>query len=323
MSQTPHPAQGARESADLRAKAVWKSSSAGAKNSGRLPSFWPHAATPSARRHYAEYRPWRAPDAGGNVGDLPIARKGTSIVSQDTPPSIAGTSGYPAASREAAAARCERVSKGVSSRPLIGSTVIPKRAGRAFRVAEGQVLRVRCHEGPQVADLIAFNADDPREKFWQARTRVIHGGHLGVGDQLWSIPPWTRPMMTLITDTVAHEALADGARSHDLLFCRCDARLYALVHKRTDAAPNCNDNLVDAIAPFGLGPGDVHDPFNIFMTTGLNASGKPFYLPSDAKAGDYVDLLAEMDVLVAISACPGGSSGKESLPLEVDIFGRE
>jgi uncharacterized protein len=236
------------------------------------------------------------------------------------PPSIAGTSGYPSSSREALLARCEALSAGTSARPLVTSMVIPAREGRAFRVAEGQVLRVRCPEGPQVADLIAFNADDPREKFWQARTRVVHGGHLGVGDQLWSIPPWTRPMMTLITDTVAHGELADGARSHDLLFCRCDARLYELVHKRVGA--NCNDNLVAAIAPFGLAPGDVHDPFNIFMTTGLNRSGKPFYLPSDARKGDYVDLLAEMNVLVAISACPGGSSGNQSHPLDVEIFGK-
>jgi uncharacterized protein YcgI (DUF1989 family) len=210
----------------------------------------------------------------------------------------------------------------MSARPRVHAAVIPARTGRAFRVAEGEVLRLRCHEGPQVADLIAFNADDTRERFWQARTRVVHGGHLGVGDQLWSIPPWTRPMMTLITDTVAHGDLADGARSHDLLFCRCDARLYALVHGRADGQPNCNDNLVAAIAPFGLTPGDVHDPFNVFMTTGLNRSGKPFYLPSDAQTGDYVDLLAEMDVLVAISACPGGSSGGQSHPLEVEIFGR-
>jgi len=241
-------------------------------------------------------------------------------VSQDAPPSIAGTSGYPTESRASALARCETLSKTVSSRPLVGSIEIPRQTGRAFRVAQGEILRLRCHEGPQVADLIAFNSDDPREKFWQARTRVVYGGHLGVGDQLWSIPPWTRPMATLIADTVAHGDVVDGARSHDLLFCRCDARLYELVHKR--AAANCNGNLVAAIAPFGLGAGDVHDPFNIFMTTGLNRSGKPFYLPSDARKGDYVDLLAEINLLVAISACPGGSSGKESHALEVEIFGR-
>ncbi|HXP78075.1 MAG TPA: urea carboxylase-associated family protein [Stellaceae bacterium] len=247
-------------------------------------------------------------------------------MSQDAPsppPSIVGTSGYPTDSRAAAAARCELLSKAVPARPLVNSIEIPSRTGRAVRVAQGQVVRVRCHQGPQVADLIAFNADDTREKFWQARTRIVHGGHLCVGDQLWSIPPWTRPMMTMITDTVEHGELADGARSHDLLFCRCDARLYELVHKRTDTHANCNDNLAGAIAPFGLGAGDVHDPFNIFMTTGLNRSGKPFYLPSDAKKGDYVDVLAEMNVLVAISACPGGSSGQQSYPLMVDIFGRD
>ena len=245
-------------------------------------------------------------------------------MSQDppTPPaSIAGSSGYPTASKEAALALCATLSNAVSARPLVKSELIPARTGRAYRVAAGEVLRVRCPEGPQVADLIAFNADDHQEKFWQARTRVVHGGHLGVGDQLWSIPPRTRPMMTLITDTVAHGELADGARSHDLLFCRCDARLYELVHKRS--GPNCNDNLVQAIAPFGLGPCEVHDPFNVFMTTGLNRSGKPFYLPSDARKGDYVDLLAEMNVLVAISACPGGSSGRQSYALAVEIFGKD
>src|SRR5262249_11676915 len=227
---------------------------------------------------------------------------------------------YPSASKQAARAHYATLSKAVSARPLVKSEVIPARSGHAYRVVAGEVLRVRCPDGPQVADLIAFNADDPREKFLQARTRAAHGGHFGGGVQLRSIPPWTRPMMTMIADTVPHGELADGARSHDLLFCRCDARLYELVHGRV--GPNCNDNLVAAIAPFGLGAGEVHDPFNVFMTTGLNRSGKPFYLPSDAQKGDYVDLLAEMNVLVAISACPGGSSGKQSLPLEVQIFGR-
>jgi len=236
------------------------------------------------------------------------------------PPSIAGTTGYPAGSREAALARCEALSRTISARPLVSAAEIAARTGRTFRVGQGEILRVRCHEGPQVADLIAFNQDEPREKFWQARTRVVHGSHLGVGDQLWSIPPWTRPMMTMVADTVVHGKLADGARSHDLLFCRCDARLYELVHKR--AAANCNDNLSGAIAPFGLAPTDVHDPFNLFMTTGLNRFGKPFYLPSDARKGDYVDLLAEMNLLVAISACPGGSSGSESHGLMIEIFGR-
>jgi uncharacterized protein YcgI (DUF1989 family) len=78
--------------------------------------------------------------------------------------------------------------------------------------------------------------------------------------------------------------------------------------------------LAEAISEFGLGPEHVHGPFNIFMTTGLNDTGKPFYLPSDAKKGDYVEPLAEIHCLVAFSACPGGSSGSQSRPLTIDIF---
>jgi uncharacterized protein YcgI (DUF1989 family) len=64
----------------------------------------------------------------------------------------------------------------------------------------------------------------------------------------------------------------------------------------------------------------VHDPFNVFMTTGINDDGRPFYLPCDARIGDYVEFVAEMDCLVAISACPGGSSGKISTPLDITIY---
>ena len=169
--------------------------------------------------------------------------------------------------------------------------------------------------------MIVFNADDRAEKFWSGRTRVIHGGHLQVGDHLWSVPPRVRPMLTLVADTLEHPPHPFGARSHDLLYCRCDSRMYEIVYHRTGAR-NCNDNLAEAIAEFGIGSEHVHDPFNIFMTTGLNDEGKPFYLPCDAKMGDYVELLAEIHCLIAISACPGGSSGPQSRPLMIEIFNK-
>ena len=236
------------------------------------------------------------------------------------PASMAGLSGYPTSDKSTDLGHYKSLSDSVTSRQLVSESIIPAKTGKAFRVAQGEIIRITCHEGPQVADLIVFNSENPTEQFWQARTRVIYGGHLKVGDQLWSVPPWTRPMMTLITDTLDHAPLEGGARAHDLLYCRCDARLYQLVHKRDGVNANCNDNLANAIAEFGLSSEQVHDPFNIFMTTGLNSQGKPFYLPSNSRKGDYVDLIAEMNTLVAISACPGGSSGSQSHGLKVEIF---
>jgi uncharacterized protein len=241
-------------------------------------------------------------------------------MSTEPPLSMAGVEGFP---RDAAVAASASRYAEIATRPDLRrpaqSFVIPARTGKAFQLAAGQIVRVTCSEGPQVADLIVFNADDRTEKFWSGRTRVIHGGHLKIGDHLWSTPPQVRPMLTLIADTLEHPPHPFGARSHDLLYCRCDSRMYAIVYGRTGVR-NCNDNLAEAISEFGLEPEHVHDPFNIFMTTGLNDIGKPFYLPSDAKKGDYVELLAEIPCLLALSACPGGSSGSRSRPLTIDIF---
>jgi uncharacterized protein len=241
-------------------------------------------------------------------------------MSTEPPLSMAGVEGFPRnAAVDASASRHAEIAARPDLRHLARSFVIPARTGKAFDLAAGQIVRVTCLEGPQVADMIVFNADDRAEKFWSGRTRVIHGGHLKVGDHLWSVPPRVRPMLTLIADTLEHPPHPFGARSHDLLYCRCDSRMYAIVYGRIGAR-NCNDNLAEAISEFGIGPEHVHDPFNIFMTTGLNDAGKPFYLPSDAKKGDYVELLAEIHCLVAVSACPGGSSGSQSRPLMIEIF---
>jgi hypothetical protein len=235
---------------------------------------------------------------------------------------MAGTSGYPGKAKASPTGRDAafyRSMADTADRRVVLEDAIPARHGRGYTVGAGQILRIFCPEGPQVADLCVFARDDPSEQFWSGRTRVVHGGHLNVGDHLWSCPPISRPMMTFIADTVVHEPLPFGARSHDLLFCRCDARLYKNLYGLTNAR-NCNDNLVEAIAPFGLASTDVHDPFNVFMTTGINEQGRPFYLPSDSKKGDYVELYAEIGCIVALSACPGGSAGPRSNPLGISIF---
>jgi hypothetical protein len=103
-----------------------------------------------------------------------------------------------------------------SRRDLAQSFVIPAQTGKAFHLAAGQIVRVTCLEGPQVADMIVFNADDRTEKFWSGRPRVIHGGHLKIGDHMWSVPPRVRPMLTLVADTLEHPPHPFDARSHDL-----------------------------------------------------------------------------------------------------------
>jgi uncharacterized protein len=212
-----------------------------------------------------------------------------------------------------------RLAQKESARELARELVVPRVSGRAFIVEKGQILRVTCIEGKQVADFNAWNKDDPKEMFWSGRTRLLQRAHLSVGDRLWSTPPRMRPMFTIIADTVAHRPLVGNARSHDLMYCRCNERLYDVI-RGEKGAPNCNTNIANAIAEFGLTPDYVHDAFNIFMTTGLGENDRFFYVDPDAEKGDYLELHAEFECIVAISACPGASSGPVKRPIGIQIY---
>ncbi|MCJ1439703.1 MAG: hypothetical protein MMC23_000184 [Stictis urceolatum] len=58
--------------------------------------------------------------------------------------------------------------------------------------------------------------------------------------------------------------------------------------------------------PYGLAESDIHDVLNVFQVTGLNKDGQYFMEASPAKSGDYFEFFAEIDVLCALSTCPGG-----------------
>ena len=212
-----------------------------------------------------------------------------------------------------------RLASDLGSRTMVESFTIPARAGRGFIVEKGRILRLTCHEDSQVADLDLFNRDNTREQFSSSKTRIIHGCHLTTGDRLWSHPVYQRPMMTIIADSLPHRPRPDGAVSHDVLYGMCDEQTH---FRRTGRVglPNCRDNLTRAAAEFGLAPEDVHDPFNVFMLTGINEDGRLFYVAPEATQGDYMEFHAEMDTICAISACPGPSSGPTPGGLRVEIF---
>jgi uncharacterized protein YcgI (DUF1989 family) len=96
-------------------------------------------------------------------------------------------------------------------------------------------------------------------------------------------------MATVVADTVAYGYDADGAGCHDLLGTRCDPYVHKLLTgQELDCC--CHSNLVRAIAPFRLAE-EAHQ-YSV--------------KPCPAKAGDYFEFFAEIDLLAAISTCPHG-----------------
>src|SRR5260370_40522643 len=67
----------------------------------------------------------------------------------------------------------------------------------------------------------------------------------------------------------------------------------------------CHSNLVRAVAPHGLTELDVHDVLNVFQCTGLNRQDKYFMRDCPARTGDHLEFFAEIDLLCALSTCPG------------------
>ncbi|HEY7064581.1 MAG TPA: urea carboxylase-associated family protein [Chloroflexota bacterium] len=195
--------------------------------------------------------------------------------------------------------------------------LIPAKGARAFVVRAGQLLRVVQAEGPQVCDFNAFGLENHREIFFTLGTAVRQRAHLTVGDVLYSVPPWERVMFTIVADTVGGEPSPAGARHHDLLFGRCTSQGQRARYGRD--TPGCQENLAAAIAAFGMDASYVHDPFNIFMRTRVAEDDRLVHEPPATKPGDYLELRAEIDTIVAISACPGMSSGGQHRPLGIEI----
>jgi uncharacterized protein YcgI (DUF1989 family) len=201
----------------------------------------------------------------------------------------------------------DRLAADTGRRAPVDAFVVPIRAGRAWPVRAGQVCRITCIEGPQVADLNAWSLSDPRERFWAARTRQLQRAHVSTYDRLWSCLPYLRPMLTIIRDTLQGYGVDEhGGRCHGLLGSRCDPYVSRLLTGESFDF-HCHSNLTRAVLPWRLTERDVHDVLNVFQVEGLTRDTDQYFITaSPAKAGDYFEFMAEIDLLVAISTCPGG-----------------
>lgn len=225
----------------------------------------------------------------------------------------------------------ERLASDGWRRDTVSEHVIGVRSGHALDVPAGHIVRFSITDGPQVVDLNLWSRHDPREHFWASRTRQLHGAHVTTFDRLWSCLPFLRPMATIIGDSVAYGIDEDGAGCHDLLGTRCDPYVSRMLSGRAYDF-HCHSNLLRAIQPYGLTEFDVHDVINLFQVTGLTPGEELYYMKaSPAQPGDFVELFAEIDLLVAASTCPGGDlsvpmwgAGSDAEPrchpIKVEVF---
>ncbi len=177
----------------------------------------------------------------------------------------------------------------VSGREL----VIPAGHARMWRMRAGERVTIAQTEGHQVGDLVAFTAADVTEFLSPSHTRRCLGSiRLTRGASLFT--NHREPIFDLVEDTVG---------VHDFLAPACDPyryrRDFGVAEHRS-----CRMNFVEALAPLDLPPWRIPDPVNLFQHSPVLPDGGYLSAASPARAGDYVTLLARMDLIAACSACP-------------------
>lgn len=176
---------------------------------------------------------------------------------------------------------------------VVFDTTLPPRGHIAREIARGQVLRIVDLEGRQVGDIVAFNRANLAEKFWISNTIRLNGTvFVTKGHVLYS--ELSRPMFTIVADTCGR---------HDLLAGSCNAEIDK-VRYGVDAHYGCVENFLKALKPYGIERKDVPMSLNLFMNCPVDASGAWTIATPVSKAGDYIDLRAEMDCVIALSNCP-------------------
>lgn len=171
---------------------------------------------------------------------------------------------------------------------------IPARRGKAARLAKGQSIRIVNTHGNQVVDTWAFNAADLHEFMSMEHARAyIDRIRPKVGDPIASNR--RRPILTLTEDT------SPGV--HDTLIAACDIWRYRNLGCK-EYHRNCTDNLREAMAELGLVPPECPSPLNLWMNIPVVDNDGIQWLPPVSRPGDYVVLRAEIDCIVAMSACP-------------------
>jgi uncharacterized protein YcgI (DUF1989 family) len=215
----------------------------------------------------------------------------------------------------------------------VSETIVPPRDARTFDVPAGHFFRIVSIEGPQVGDLNLWNAHDLSERFFSGKTRALHATHMTTGNRLWSTLPNLRPLATITYDTLSWYGFdADGGGVHDVIGTRCDPYTNRLL-SGGDYHYCCHSNLTRALAAArSMDVRDaemhVHDVLNVFMCTGFTSTTHQYFMKaSPVRPGDFIEFFAEIDLLGALSACPGGDCGAEHssdtakcYPLKVEVF---
>jgi uncharacterized protein len=198
---------------------------------------------------------------------------------------------------------------------LVAEQIVPAGKPWSAIIKQGQRLRIVDIEGNQGVDFLCYSAANPEERYHAANTlKKSQTLLLTTGHTLYS--DVARPLMTIVDDTCG---------MHDTIGGCCSAPSNEMLYGARNA-PGCRENFLAELAKHGLGRRDIVANLNFFCSVPVHEHNRlePLtFAASPSKAGNYIELRADMDVLAVISNCPQVNnpcnSGRPT-PIRVVIF---
>ncbi|MGV2128165.1 urea amidolyase associated protein UAAP2 [Agrobacterium vitis] len=195
--------------------------------------------------------------------------------------------------------------------------VIAAEAPFSTLVKKGQILRIEDSYGQQAIDTLFYNAKDFSERYSNQDTMREQGAaYISTGTKIISNDG--RVMLTMTADSCGRHDTSAGA-------CSCESNTVRFGHG-TKYLHACRDNFVLEVAKYGMSKRDVAANINFFMNVPIEPSGQMTIVDGISAPGDYVELQAEMDVLLVISNCPqinNPCNGFDPTPARVLVWDSE
>ncbi|WP_114751031.1 DUF1989 domain-containing protein [Pleomorphovibrio marinus] len=191
--------------------------------------------------------------------------------------------------------------------------IIEKQSGTGFYLHKGEYLKVIDPEGEQVSDLVAFNANDKREKLSSGKTLDFESTiYITKGHHLWSNR--SQKMMEIMEDTNGR---------NDFLLAPCSPETFQILYDNPQYHPSCFENLEKNLRQFDIHSDEIPTAFNIFMNVRLAGDGTISVEPPQSKAGDFILFKACMDLIIGLTACSAEQSNNYSFkPIAYELISK-
>jgi hypothetical protein len=212
------------------------------------------------------------------------------------------------------AKKTKKAKKTKAARRVLLDFEIPARKPWSAYIRKGQTLRIIDKHGQQAVDTLFYCAENLQERYSAQDTLRAQGAaYVTTGTNIVSNEG--RTMLRVTADACGLHDTSAGA-------CSCESNSIRFGHD-TKYQHACRENFIIEATKHGLSKRDIVPNLNFFMNVPIDPSGNVTVVDGVSKPGDYVELVAEMDVLCLISNCPqvnNPCNGFHPTPVQVMIF---